>query len=112
MGRFIVPLGFLLAIAISVTLWWNLPVLGEVVDYSWNHGTVVLDLAAYRQLSQKADRDQVSSFEVYLRQQWGHPCLQLTFCNALRHRHYQHIFRYGEMRKEAGFLNHVTDAAP
>ncbi len=30
MGRFIVPLGFLLAIAISVTLWWNLPVLGEV----------------------------------------------------------------------------------
>jgi putative ABC transport system permease protein len=46
----------------------TLPVLGKVVDYSWNHGTVFLNLAEYRQLSQKADRDQVSSFEVYLRQ--------------------------------------------
>jgi putative ABC transport system permease protein len=46
----------------------TLPVLGKVVDYSWNHGTVFLDLAEFRQVSQKADRDQVSSFEVYLRQ--------------------------------------------
>jgi putative ABC transport system permease protein len=46
----------------------TLPVLGQVVDYSWNHGTVFLDLTEYRRLSQKADRDRVSSFEVYLRQ--------------------------------------------
>src|SRR5262245_11777757 len=30
MGRFIVPLGFVLAVAISITLWWNLPTLGPV----------------------------------------------------------------------------------
>ena len=30
MSRFIVPLGFIAALGISVTLWWNLPAIGEV----------------------------------------------------------------------------------
>ena len=30
MSRFIVPLGFIAALAISITLWWNLPAIGEL----------------------------------------------------------------------------------
>ena len=44
MGRFIVPLGFLLALAISVTLWWNLPVLGPVGEQVKQGGYLVAAL--------------------------------------------------------------------
>src|SRR3989304_2442650 len=30
MNRFIVPVGFILSAVVSVAIWWNLPVLGEV----------------------------------------------------------------------------------
>ena len=30
MSRFIVPLGFFLALAVSIVVWWNLPALGAL----------------------------------------------------------------------------------
>ncbi len=44
MGRFIVPLGFVLAVAISITLWWNLPVLGDVGESMKQGGPLVAAL--------------------------------------------------------------------
>jgi len=44
MGRYIVPLGFLLAVAISITLWWNLPALGPVGDQVKQGGYLVAAL--------------------------------------------------------------------
>jgi biopolymer transport protein ExbB len=44
MGRFIVPLGFVLAVAISITLWWNLPTLGPVGDQMKQGGPLVAAL--------------------------------------------------------------------
>lgn len=44
MGRFIVPLGFVLAVAISITLWWNLPMLGPVGDQMKQGGPLVAAL--------------------------------------------------------------------
>ncbi len=44
MGRFIVPLGFVLAVAISITLWWNLPALGPVGDQMKQGGPLVAAL--------------------------------------------------------------------
>jgi len=44
MGRFIVPLGFVLACVISVTLWWNLPLLGPVGDQMKQGGPLVAAL--------------------------------------------------------------------
>jgi len=44
MGRFVVPLGFVLAVAISITLWWNLPTLGPVGDQMKQGGPLVAAL--------------------------------------------------------------------
>ena len=44
MGRFIVPLGFVLACVISVTLWWNLPLLGPVGEQMKQGGPLVAAL--------------------------------------------------------------------
>jgi biopolymer transport protein ExbB len=44
MGRFIVPLGFVLAVVISVTLWWNLPTLGAVGEQMKAGGPLVAAL--------------------------------------------------------------------
>jgi biopolymer transport protein ExbB len=44
MGRFIVPLGFVLAVAISITLWWNLPALGPVGEQMKQGGYLVAAL--------------------------------------------------------------------
>ncbi len=41
MSRFIVPLGFIGALAISIALWWNLPQLGEVGDQMKKGGPLV-----------------------------------------------------------------------
>lgn len=41
MSRFIVPLGFIGALAISITLWWNLPQLGDVGDQMKKGGPLV-----------------------------------------------------------------------
>jgi biopolymer transport protein ExbB len=53
MSRFIVPLGFILAAAISFTIWWNLPMLGELGDNMKKGGPLVaaLILLAILQLS-------------------------------------------------------------
>ena len=44
MGRFIVPLGFVLAVVISITLWWNLPTLGAVGEQMKQGGPLVAAL--------------------------------------------------------------------
>lgn len=44
MSRFIVPLGFIAALAISITLWWNLPLLGEVGSQMKEGGPLVAGL--------------------------------------------------------------------
>lgn len=44
MGRFIVPLGFVLAVAIAITLWWNLPAIGEVGNNIKQGGPLVAAL--------------------------------------------------------------------
>ena len=44
MGRFIVPLGFVLAVAIAITLWWNLPALGPVGEQMKAGGPLVAAL--------------------------------------------------------------------
>ena len=44
MGRFIVPLGFIAALAISITLWWFLPRLGEIGNQMHQGGPLVAGL--------------------------------------------------------------------
>jgi hypothetical protein len=44
MNRFIVPLGFALAVIISVTLWWFLPAIGEVGEQMKQGGPLVAAL--------------------------------------------------------------------
>ena len=44
MNRFIVPLGFIAALAISITLWWNLPLLGDVGNQMKQGGPLVAGL--------------------------------------------------------------------
>jgi len=44
MNRFIVPLGFVAALAISITLWWNLPLLGPAGEQMKSGGPLVAGL--------------------------------------------------------------------
>jgi biopolymer transport protein ExbB len=44
MGRFIVPVGFVLALAISITLWWFLPTLGPIGEQMKKGGPLVAAL--------------------------------------------------------------------
>ena len=44
MDRFIVPAGFILAFIVSVALWWNLPILGEVGNQMKQGGPLVATL--------------------------------------------------------------------
>ncbi len=44
MGRFIVPLGFAAALAISITLWWFLPAIGEIGHQMKQGGPLVAGL--------------------------------------------------------------------
>jgi len=41
MSRFIVPLGFILALAVSITVWWNLPRLGAIGEQMQKGGPLV-----------------------------------------------------------------------
>ena len=41
MSRFIVPLGFILALAVSITVWWNLPQLGPLGEQMQKGGPLV-----------------------------------------------------------------------
>ncbi len=41
MSRFIVPLGFILALAVSIALWWNLPALGPLGEQMKQGGPLV-----------------------------------------------------------------------
>jgi biopolymer transport protein ExbB len=41
MSRFIVPLGFILALVVSITVWWNLPKLGPLGDQAQKGGPLV-----------------------------------------------------------------------
>ncbi len=44
MGRYIVPLGFIAALAISITLWWFLPTIGEIGNQMKQGGPLVAGL--------------------------------------------------------------------
>jgi biopolymer transport protein ExbB len=41
MSRFIVPLGFILALAVAITVWWNLPALGPIGEQMKAGGPLV-----------------------------------------------------------------------
>ena len=41
MSRFIVPLGFILALAVSIALWWNLPAIGPLGEQMQKGGPLV-----------------------------------------------------------------------
>ena len=41
MSRFIVPLGFILALAVAILVWWNLPALGPIGDQMKKGGPLV-----------------------------------------------------------------------
>ena len=41
MSRFIVPLGFILALAVSIALWWNLPAIGPIGEQMQKGGPLV-----------------------------------------------------------------------
>jgi hypothetical protein len=41
MSRFIVPVGFVMALAISIAIWWNLPQLGEIGNQMKQGGPLV-----------------------------------------------------------------------
>jgi biopolymer transport protein ExbB len=41
MSRYIVPLGFILALVVSITLWWNLPKLGAIGEQMQKGGPLV-----------------------------------------------------------------------
>lgn len=41
MSRFIVPLGFILALAVSITVWWNLPAIGPLGEQMKQGGPLV-----------------------------------------------------------------------